>query len=153
MIDIRLATTADAHALAELRWEFRAGRAMPIEGRDTFIARCEAWMRQALDADWRAWIAVDGNRDHVHIVGHAWLCTIEKIPNPVGQRTRQAYISNVYVRPNARGGVGRRLVEHAMEWAAANDVDYALLTPTERSRTLYARHGFAATDDWLARKF
>jgi GNAT superfamily N-acetyltransferase len=148
MIEIRLATAADAVPLAELRWEFRAGRDAPVEGRDGFVGRCAAWMREALAGDWRAWIAVDGGA----IVGHAWLCTIEKIPNPVGQRTRQAYISNVYVRPGARGGVGTRLVQQAVAWADANDVDYALLTPTPRSRTLYARHGFAVIDDWLIRK-
>jgi GNAT superfamily N-acetyltransferase len=149
MIEIRLAMAGDVGALAELRWEFRASRDAPVEDRAAFVARCATWMRGALASDWRAWIAVDGDT----IVGHAWLCTIEKIPNPVGQRTRQAYISNVYVRPDARGGVGSRLLEHAAEWAKANDVDYALLTPTPRSRTLYARHGFAVTDDWLARRF
>jgi len=149
MIEIRPATAADVTALAELRWEFRAGREAPVEERDVFVARCIDWMRAALASDWRAWVAVDGG----HIVGHAWLCAIGKIPNPVGQRERQAYISNVYVRPDARGGVGSRLLDRATAWAAANDVEYALLTPTQRSRTLYARHGFAVSGDWLVRKF
>ena len=149
MIEIRPATAADAGALAELRWEFRAGRQAPVEDRAAFVARCAAWMRDALASDWRAWLAVDEGR----IVGHAWLCEIEKIPNPVGQRTRQAYISNVFVQPDSRGGVGSRLLQHAIEWCESHDVDYALLSPTERSRTLYGRHGFAVTNDWLFRKF
>jgi len=149
MIEIRAGTDRDVQALAELRWDFRAGRQAPVEDRAAFLERCAAWMRDALAHDWRAWVAVDAGR----IVGHVWLCSIEKIPNPVGQRERQAYISNVYVRPDARGGVGTRLLERAIEWADANDVDYALLSPTERSRTLYGRHGFAVTDDWLFRKF
>jgi GNAT superfamily N-acetyltransferase len=148
MIEIRLATAGDVGALADLGCAFRSGRDAPDEDRAAFIARCAAWMRGALASDWRAWMAVDADT----IVGHAWLRTIEKIPNPVGQRTRQAYISNVYVRPDARGGVGSRLLEHAVEWAKANDVDYVLLTPTPRSRTLYARNGFAVTDAWLARR-
>jgi GNAT superfamily N-acetyltransferase len=149
MIDIRLATAADVPALAALRWEFRAGRATPTEDRSAFLARCAGWMRAALSADWRAWVAVDGKE----IVGQVWLCTIQKIPNPAGQRERQAYISNLYVRPTARGGVGSRLLQQAIDWAEANEVEYALLTPTPRSRMLYGRHGFFVSDDWVIRSF
>ena len=106
-------------------------------------------MRDAHAADWRAWVAVDAGQ----IVGHVWLGTIAKVPNPVGQQERHAYISNVFVKPGARGGVGTRLMDEAMKWAAANGVHYALLTPTPRSRTLYARHGFGVSDEWLIRKF
>ena len=157
MIDIREATSADVPALAALRWEFRAGRATPSEERSAFLERCAAWMRAALARDWRAWVAVDGDPgmgapgESEVIVGHVWLCAIGKIPNPAGQRERQAYISNMYVRPAARGGIGTRLLNHAIEWAEANDVEYALLTATPRSRTLYGRHGFAVNDDWLIR--
>jgi len=149
VIDIRAATAADVPALASLRWEFRVGRAAPTEDQSAFLERCVAWMVAALAGDWRAWVAVDG---HV-IVGHVWLCAIAKIPNPVGKHERQAYISNVYVRPSARGGVGTRLMEKAIAWADANDVEYALLTPTPRSRPFYGRHGFAVSDDWLIRPF
>jgi GNAT superfamily N-acetyltransferase len=147
VIDIRAATAADVPALAALRWEFRASRAAPTEDRSAFIERCAAWMRAALAGDWRAWVAVDGG----DIVGHVWLCAIGKIPNPAGQREKQAYISNMYVRPAARGGIGTRLLNQAIEWAEQNDVEYALLTATPRSRTLYGRHGFALNDDWLIR--
>jgi GNAT superfamily N-acetyltransferase len=147
VIDIRAATAADVPALAALRWEFRASRAAPTEDRSAFIERCAAWMRAALAGDWRAWVAVDGG----DIIGHVWLCAIGKIPNPAGQREKQAYISNMYVRPAARGGIGTRLLNQAIEWAEQNDVEYALLTATPRSRTLYGRHGFALNDDWLIR--
>ena len=156
MINIREATPADVPALAALRWEFRASRATPSEDRSAFVERCAAWMQAALARDWRAWVAV-GNPGAAApevsevIVGHVWLCTIGKIPNPAGQRERQAYISNMYVRPEARGGVGTRLLNRAIEWAEANDVEYALLTATPRSRTLYGRHGFGVNDDWLIR--
>ena len=59
MIEIRLATAADVGALAELRWEFRSGRQPPVEDRGAFVARCAAWMRDALGSNWRAWLAVD----------------------------------------------------------------------------------------------
>jgi GNAT superfamily N-acetyltransferase len=157
MIDIRPATVDDVPALAALRWEFRAGRATATEDRSAFLARCAEWMRTALIGDWRAWVAVDGDRaggvrgESDAIVGHVWLCAIGKIPNPSGQRERQAYISNFYVRPTARGGLGRRLLQQAIDWADANGVEYALLTPTPRSRGLYGRHGFHVSEDWLIR--
>src|SRR5262249_19171741 len=141
VIVIRSATAADVPALAASRWEFRASRAAPTEDRSAFIERCAAWMRTALSREWRPRGAVDGGPgvgapgESEVIVGHVWLCVIAKIPNPVGQREKQAYISNMYVRPAARGGIGTRLLNQAIEWAEENDVEYALLTATPRSRT------------------
>jgi len=120
MIEVRTATPADAADLAELRWEFRTGRAPAAEDHDAFIGRCAEWMQRELAAQsWRAWVAVDGGR----IVGHVWLHTIQKIPNPIAERERHAYISNVYVIPAARGGLGTRLLQTALAWARENGVD------------------------------
>jgi GNAT superfamily N-acetyltransferase len=147
---VREATPADAAALAGLRWEFRAGRDVPVETRETFVARCADWMRVRLAGGaWRAWVADDGGR----IVGHVWVHAIDKIPNPVGESERHAYLSNLYVTPTCRGGIGSRLLAAAVDWAAASGVDTLLLWPTDRSRPLYARHGFSASSDLLARRF
>jgi len=146
MMAIREASADDAPALAELRWEFRSPRGTPTESHEAFIARCRDWMHAELASGaWRAWVAEDGR-----IVGQLWMRIIQKIPNPTGERERHAYISNVYVTPSARGGIGGRLVSAAVDWARANGVDTVLLWPTERSRTLYARHGFRATEAFLA---
>jgi GNAT superfamily N-acetyltransferase len=149
VIEIRPATSADAMALAELRWEFRAGREPAVEGRDAFVERCAAWMRAQLETGipWRAWVAEERRR----LVGHVWLHTIDKVPNPNGNRERHAYLSNLYVTPASRGTVGTRLLETAVEWASANGVDHVILWPTMRSRTLYARHGFTVSGDFLNR--
>ena len=48
MTEIRSATSADAGALAELRWEFRTGRLPPAETHDVFVKRCAPWMRREL---------------------------------------------------------------------------------------------------------
>src|SRR5262249_9162508 len=101
-LEIRPARPDDAARLAVLRWEFRAGRATPTEDQATFVARCTSWMTEALAAgEWRAWVAVVEGR----IAGQIWLHTITKVPNPVDERERHAYISNLYVTPPARGGV------------------------------------------------
>jgi GNAT superfamily N-acetyltransferase len=145
MIEIRTASPADAGALAELRWEFRVARAPATEAHDAFAARCAAWMRDELTTAvrWRGWVAVaDGA-----IVGQAWVQTIEKMPNPVEERERHAYVSNLFVQPSFRGGIGSRLLEAAVAWARSNDVDRVLLWPSARSVTLYERHGFTHRGD------
>jgi GNAT superfamily N-acetyltransferase len=147
VIDIRPATVDDAAGLAELRWEFRSAKATPTEDRESFVARCTVWMRAQLTTNlqWRAWLAADGSR----IVGQVWVHAIEKLPNPAVERERHLYVSNVYVTPTARGGVGTRLLETVLEWAKSQAVDRVILWPTDRSRALYKRYGFAEPTDIL----
>jgi GNAT superfamily N-acetyltransferase len=141
MIAIAAATAADAEALAALRWEFRAGRKeRPVETEQAFVARCSAWMRRELEAGapWRAWIATDEGRP----VGQVWLQLFSKLPNPVGEGACHAYVSNLYVQPASRGGVGSRLLTAALDHARAAGADRVILWPSDRSVTLYERHGF-----------
>jgi GNAT superfamily N-acetyltransferase len=147
---VRAATPEDAHALAELRWEFRASKGAPTESHDTFVARCAEWMRAQLltCGVWRAWVAQDDDR----IIGQVWIHTIDKLPNPVNERERHAYLSNLYVTPDARGGVGARLLSTAIAWCETIDVDSILLAPTKRSRPLYKRHGFSEQVTFLELK-
>ena len=138
---VRLATPEDAPRLAELRWEFRAGRSSPVEDRDVFIERCAAWMHAQLTTSnsWRAWVAESAGG----VVGQVWVQEVTKLPNPVGERERHAYLSNLYVSPDARGGTGTQLLVAAIEWCETMLVDRVLLQPTPRSRPLYMRHGFS----------
>ena len=68
-----------------------------------------------------------------------------------GWRRRRAGLGppDSEVRPEARGGVGTRLLEAALEWAVSQHVDRVVLWPTDRSRPLYLRHGFTADVDLL----
>jgi GNAT superfamily N-acetyltransferase len=150
MITIRSATVADAKRLSELRWEFRAGREAASETREVFVRRCVAWMRRELQEGqaWHAWVAVkDGP-----IVGQVWLQTIQKIPNPVAEAEQHAYLSNLYVTPTERGGIGTRLVETALDWARAHRVDRVVLWPAHRSVSLYLRFGFSHAGDVMELK-
>jgi len=140
MIEIRSATSADAAALSELRWEFRTAYRQAVETHDVFVRRCAAWMRRELTtANWRAWVAVDKGV----IVGEVWVHPIQKIPNPVAESETLAYLSNLYVRESARGGVGTQLLDAALAWARAHRVERILLWPSRRSVTLYLRNGFS----------
>lgn len=145
MIEIRPAVPSDAPTLAELRWEFRVARAPARQEHDAFVARCAAWMRHELSstARWRAWVV---QNDGV-LVGQAWLQTIEKMPNPVAERERHGYVSNVFVQPAFRGGVGSRLLQAVLAWAKENELDRLILWPSAASATLYERHGFTHHGD------
>ncbi|OAI40568.1 hypothetical protein AYO38_05700 [bacterium SCGC AG-212-C10] len=146
---LRFATPADANALAQLRYDFRSVLGEATESPEGFVARCSAWMAERLaDSNrWRCWVAV---RDTGSIDGCLWLQLIEKVPNPVPELEQHAYITNVYVRPEARGGgVGELIVGAAMAWCRDQGIDSAILWPTERSRSLYERHGFAVRADLM----
>lgn len=130
----------DTATLAAMRFDFRSSLREPTESRSRFLRRCVRWMERRLrTGTWRCWVAEgpDG------IVGHLWLAPIEKVPNPIEEPERHAYVTNVYVVPDARGlGIGERLLAWAMAWCRINGVDTVLLWPTARSRSLYSRHGF-----------
>ena len=146
MTDIRLATTSDAPALARLRYEFRASIHEPTEDEAAFAARCAKWMAERLVAGgpWRCWVFETGGK----VAGQLWLQLIEKMPNPAEELELHGYITNVYVRPGARGsGIGEGLLKSALAFCRDQSVDSVLLWPTPRSRSLYARHGFAVQDD------
>lgn len=148
MVDIRRATPADAAMLGALRHDFRTRNIPGDEDRDEFIARCEAWMRERLGDDglWRCWVAEQDGA----AVGNIWLNLIEKIPNPAPETECHAYITNFYVLEEIRGqGLGSRLLETALEWCKERRVHAAILWPSDRSRPLYERNGFAVREDLL----
>jgi GNAT superfamily N-acetyltransferase len=145
---VREAVPSDAPALAAMRYAFRASLGRATEEQAAFLARCRAWMAEHLGGagPWRCWVAEDAGA----LVGHLWLETIEKLPNPVGEAERHAYVTNVYVQPAARGqGVGGRLLDAALRWCRESGVDSIILWATPASRTLHARHGFREPEELM----
>jgi GNAT superfamily N-acetyltransferase len=91
------------------------------------------------NTSWLCWVAEAGGA----IVGHAWLDIMEKIPNPGPEDELHGYITNVYVQDAQRNrGIGAALLEAALNYCRENHVDSVILWPTDKSRPLYARHGF-----------
>jgi GNAT superfamily N-acetyltransferase len=151
-VHVRPATADDAPALAALRWEFRARLGQTDETEPAFLARCTAWMHDRLTAGgaWHAWVA---ERDGA-VLGTIWVGRVEKMPNPTPEPEAHAYVTNVYVRAEARGGgIGTRLLEAALAWCESADLHAAILWPTRRSAALYERHGFARPDALMEREF
>ena len=148
-VHVRRAEPRDAHTLARLRYAFRSDYGTAIEAEKDFVERCERWMKQHLDnASWHCWVA----EIHDSLFGMIWLHFIEKIPNPVQESERHAYISSLYVRPDHRGaGAGSSLLEAALDECAEHGVDAVILWPTPRSRNLYERFGFSIRNDVMER--
>jgi GNAT superfamily N-acetyltransferase len=143
-VTIRPATTEDADELARLRWEFRIESGTPASlARDAFDAEMRAFVGSALadGAPWRAWVVADDDR----LVGCVWLHLVEKVPHPGRARWERpiAYVTSMYVEPERRnGGLGRELIDAAIGFARAREVDGVVLWPSPRSRPFYERAGF-----------
>ena len=144
---IRFAKPTDADALAQLRYALRASTGRATEPEADFIQRCAIWMEDRLKSDtWHCWVA-EGNK---RLIGAVWLQLVEKIPNPRAEAEHHAYITNFYIQEPARGrGIGSKLLRAALDWCQARDVHAVILWPTERSRTLYERFGFAVREDLM----
>ena len=144
-MNIRPANPADAPALAQLRYAFRSLTYHDIEPQTQFVQRCVTWMTDRLQTpNWRSWVAEQEDE----IIGGLWLQLIEKIPNPTSEPELHGYITNVFVKESSRGqGVGSRLLNEAITLCKDQSVHAVILWPSEKSRTLYERHGFAVRSD------
>lgn len=101
------------------------------------------------DSRWRVWLLEE---DGVPI-GNLWVQVIEKIPNPGAESELHAYVSNVFVLPEHRNkGGGALLLDAAVAECRSFHVDTMFLWPSEESRPLYARHGFAPPDRLLVKQ-
>ena len=149
-VTIRAAQIDDATALAELRYALRASTGVATEPQTEFLNRCCEWINEHLMPGtlWHCWVAVADQE----LLGCIWLQLVEKIPNPRAECEHHAYITSFFVRESARGrGVGTRLLTTALGWCREQDVDQIILWPTERSRSLYQRHGFTVPTNVLQR--
>ena len=146
MIRTRVATLADADALALLRYALRS-KPDDIETASNFVERCRGWIIEHLQQEpWHAWVLEEDDR----IIGALWLQVIEKIPNPTAESELMAYITNVFVAEEKRGkGLGSRLLTEALEFCKRANILTIILWPSEKSRTLYDRHGFAVRQDLM----
>ncbi|HZI49026.1 MAG TPA: GNAT family N-acetyltransferase [Pyrinomonadaceae bacterium] len=142
---IRFAKPSDADELAQLRYALRASTGRATEPEEDFIKRCAIWMRDHLKTDEWQCVVAEVNEQ---LVGALWVQLVEKIPNPRAEAEHHAYITNFYVQEDTRGtGIGSRLLRAALDWCSERDVHAVILWPTERSRSLYERFGFAVRDD------
>lgn len=99
----------------------------------------ERWMVDHLERDFAGWIAeVDGRP--LACAGMMWF---PHPPGPVSPGGTEAYILNVYTRPEARRrGLARALMERAVEAAREAGVTRIWLRASTEGRPLYEAMGF-----------
>ncbi len=145
---IRVATSADWRALAEMRYRFRTELGSPAEPRSRFVRRCTSWMKKRFrvgSSPWRCWVLDDGKQ----LLGSVCVQLFEKFPNPVKDEPElHAYVTNFYVIPEIRRhGFGKRLLDKALSWSRAQGTDAIILWASPESRSLYRRCGLVEPAD------
>ncbi|HEX4683370.1 MAG TPA: GNAT family N-acetyltransferase, partial [Gemmatimonadaceae bacterium] len=146
---VRRATPDDAPTLARFRHAFRSSRHPVSEPESEFLARCTHWMRPRLGTDsrWRVWLLEQNEKTGREAIGNIWLQMIEKIPNPGTESELYGYISNFFVVPPHRNtGAGTMLLRSALDECRRFHAGAVFLWPSEESRPLYERHGFAVAE-------
>jgi ribosomal protein S18 acetylase RimI-like enzyme len=143
---IRQARPTDVDELAALRREFTFEEGAGDE-RPDYETEFRAFLTEALErSSWQVWVAELGG----HIVAHVYVALVDKVPRPIREHRRIAYLTNVYTRPECRGrGIGGRLLDRAQEAAREADVELMLVWPSEESIDFYRRHGFSSPGEPL----
>jgi GNAT superfamily N-acetyltransferase len=143
-VALRPATAADMavlieHRLAMMNDIFGLEVGLPA-GTETLRSANEKWMAEHFGRDFSAWIAeLDGRP-----VASAGLMWFEHPPGPVNPAGREAYILNVYTRPEARRmGLARALFQKLVDEAKAAGVRRIWLRASDEGRPLYESMGFA----------
>jgi ribosomal protein S18 acetylase RimI-like enzyme len=143
---LRPATRLDLNALLE----FRLAMLEAVFPRDTSAPEPdpallreanERWLSEHLGLDFQAWMAdLDGRA-----VASAGLLWFPHPPGPNNPGGLEAYILNVYTRPEARGlGAARALMGLLVDAAKAAGVRRIWLRASEDGRSLYESMGFRA---------
>ena len=135
---IALAGLGDAPALAELRSQWSAG----VGADAVFEQRMRDWL--AAEGDRRsAWLAKVGETP----VGMASIFEYRRMPHPGRAESRWGYISNMFVRVEARGrGIGSALLQELISTADARGYARLVLSPSQMALGLYERAGFTWAD-------
>ena len=123
-----------------MRWEFTVELHHADEDREAFAARFGIAFRDFLaSGNWTIWVAEASGR----LVGTLWVERVDKVPRPYERAEHWGYVTNVYVAPEHRNaGLGRRILDAAIEEAAASSWELLILWPSELSGRFYARAGF-----------
>lgn len=149
MVDFRLAEDSELPALAELRWLLQTDD-QPIANPSEYERFIGEFVRIGASEPRRPelfhWVAADGNR----LVGAMSVVIVQKVPGPTTLRGRWGYLTNCYVRPEARNdGVGSGLLSTIKAWASDLGLELLVVWPSEHSYSFYERAGFRRRPDPL----
>jgi GNAT superfamily N-acetyltransferase len=147
-VEVRTGGPADAGALADLRFAWRAGE-RGEQGLDEsrFAEALTTWMDEHRSTHLPSLAVRDGRPVPV---GMAWLAIVDRVPGPGRFLRRSGNVQSLYVVPAERGnGVGTALMEALLAESRRLGLDYLTAHPSQRALPLYRRLGFAETDQIL----
>ncbi len=134
---VRMAGAEDVAALAELRALWGDEATDPA-----LEAQLGAWIEAEGDRR-TTWLALEGDR----AVGMGSMFEYRRMPGRGRSDSRWGYISNMFVRPEARNrGVGSALLGRMIEVAEERGYVRLVLSPSARAVPFYRRAGFVVPD-------
>lgn len=148
MVLMRLATSDDAIALAELRWDHECEHHPNVAqsfSKDQFVCDCSAVLAEGIaDGSWVCWLAIEDGL----VIANIFVRRIRKVPKPQKLSAEIGYVTNVHTRMGYRNtGVGTELLRQVATWARGTRIECLFLWPSERSRPFYQRQGFTPEND------
>lgn len=139
-IFVRPATPADLDSIAAIRRAQAAERDADLD-EEAFTDRMSSWLFAG--GSRTHWVAFESEQ----VVGIVSLTVFERMPMPGAESARWSYIGNFFVLPDRRNqGIGRQLLDAAVEYARERGHRRIVLSPSERSKPFYERAGFEAAD-------
>ncbi len=146
-VALRRATVADASTIARhRRIMFRDLGYRDDAALDSMSDKFLPWVEQKMQSgEYLAWFAVTA--DDLVVAG-AGLWLMDWPAHMVGSSSRRGNILNVFTEPAyRRRGLARRLVEAAMDWCKAHNIDFVILHASPEGRSLYESLGFTAGNE------
>jgi ribosomal protein S18 acetylase RimI-like enzyme len=150
MSEIRIATVADAEAIAEQRLRMFVDAGVAEEAAmGPMRANFVNWVRPKLkDGSYAGWLVEDGGR----LVAGAGLWEMEWPPHFLDAQSRRAYLLNFYVAPEMRRrGLARRLLALAVAEAHARGLKVVTLHASSFGKPVYEQYGFKQSTEMMLR--
>lgn len=144
MFSLRLATKDDIPQIADLRIEFikevrlEYPKERIVEYREVM---CNYLEKEMSSGNFIAWLAIANNE----IIATSGLITIQRVPQFWNISGKEAYIMNMYTKPEWRKkGIGTAILEKLIEEAKNRDIIAIKLYATPMGKPLYEKRGFKA---------
>ncbi len=136
---VRRATRDDGAVVAGLRHAWAGEQAGQDLTDPTFDEVFEAWFDREYDQR-MTWLAFHQDLP----VGMLNMLVFTRMPKPARRTSQWGYVANVYVDAAHRdAGVGRMMLDAALDFAKEQELARLVLSPSERSVPFYERAGFA----------
>jgi GNAT superfamily N-acetyltransferase len=129
-----------------MRWDDSTeDGASPGQPYAEFTAGFADFVRSVLPGgQWAIWVAESDAR----LIAHIYVQVVAMAPRPGRFERRCGYVTAVYAVPAERNkGTGSQLLQRVIAWARAEQLEFLILWPSERSIPFYERAGFVRSPD------